>query len=93
MNYVHSVINSGESDRLHLVIDGGRNEWMDQLFFSLAPEESFQPIAKENDSPKTIKRIIEELKRSNEPVAKQLINELQQKLTELNENTIKNKLH
>lgn len=93
VNYVHSVINSGASDRLHLVIDGGRNEWSDELFFSLAHEESFQPIAKENDSPKTIQLIIDELKRSNEPAAEQLINDLQQKLTELNENTIKNKFH
>jgi hypothetical protein len=93
VNYVHSVINSGESDRVHLVIDGGRNEWSDQLFFSLAPKESFQPIPKENDSPETIKRIIEELKHRNEPAANQLINELKLKLIELNENTTKNKRH
>ena len=91
VNYVHSVTNTGNSDRVHLVIDGGRNEWSDRLFFSLAPEESFRTIPKENESPQTIKRIIEELERSNEPVAKQLINELRQKLTDLNENTAKNK--
>lgn len=93
VNYVHSVKNSGESDRVHLVIDGKRNEWSDHLFFSLVPEESFQPMPEENDSPETIKRIIEELKRSNEPFAKQLINELLQKLSELNENTTKYKRH
>lgn len=93
VNYVHSVKNSGESDRFHLVIDGKRNEWSDHLFFSLVPEESFQPMPEENDSPETIKRIIEELKRSNEPFAKQLINELLQKLSELNENTTKYKRH
>ncbi|MEP1489153.1 MAG: aspartyl/asparaginyl beta-hydroxylase domain-containing protein [Algibacter sp.] len=76
VNYVHSVKNTGESDRVHLVIDGKRNEWSDLLFFSLAPAESFQPILEENNSPETIKRIIEELKRSNEPISKQLINEL-----------------
>ncbi|MEP5339609.1 MAG: aspartyl/asparaginyl beta-hydroxylase domain-containing protein [Algibacter sp.] len=76
VNYVHSVKNTGESDRVHLVIDGKRNEWSDLLFFSLAPAESFQPILEENNSPETIKRIIEELKQSNEPIAKQLINEL-----------------
>ena len=93
VNYVHSVINSGESDRVHLVIDGERNEWSNQLFFSLATEESFQPIPEENDSPEKIKLIIEELKRSDEPVAELLINELLNKLTELNENTTKPKRH
>lgn len=87
VNYVHSVKNAGEEDRIHLVIDGARNEWSDELFFSLAPEESFQAIPKEEDSPETIKRIIEELKRSKEPAAEHLIIELQQKITELNENT------
>lgn len=82
VNYVHSVSNKGESDRVHLVIDGRRNEWSDNLFFSMAPEENFQPIPKENDSPETIKRIIEELNHSKEPAVKQLIDELQQKLTE-----------
>ncbi|MAN28730.1 MULTISPECIES: aspartyl/asparaginyl beta-hydroxylase domain-containing protein [Mesonia] len=85
VNYVHSVINSGESDRVHLVIDGERNEWSDQLFFSLAPKESFQAIPEESDSPEKIKQIIEQLKRSNEPIAEQLINELLLKLTELKE--------
>ena len=86
VNYVHSVKNSGEIDRVHLVIDGKRNEWSDQLFFSLAPKKSFQPIPKKNDSPETIKQTIEELRRSNEPIAKQLINELLLKLTKLNHN-------
>ncbi len=92
VNYVHSVKNKGESDRVHLVIDGKRNEWSDRLFFSLAPAESFQPIPKEDDSEETIKRTIEELKQLNEPIAKQMINELLSKLTELNENTTKAKL-
>jgi len=89
VNYLHSVKNLGEEDRVHLVIDGERNEWSDQLFFSLAPEESFHSIPKENDSPETIERIINELKQSNEPAAKKLISELLQKLTRLNENTKK----
>ena len=84
VNYVHSVANFGKSDRLHLVIDFERNEWSDKLFFSLAPEESFQSIPEETDSPETIKRIIEELKRHNEPATKQLINDLELKLVKLN---------
>jgi hypothetical protein len=84
VNYVHSVKNIGKEDRIHLVIDLIRNEWTDELFFSLAPKESFKAIPKENDSPETIRQIINELKRSEEPAAKQLINELQSKLDNLN---------
>lgn len=83
VNYVHSVKNTGKEDRIHLVIDLIRNEWTDELFFSLAPKESFKAIPKENDSHETIKQVIEELKRSEEPAAKQLINELQHKLDTL----------
>lgn len=93
VNYVHSVKNAGEQDRIHLVIDGARNEWSDELFFSLAPEDSFQAISQEPESPETIKRIVEELKRSKEPAAELLIHELQQKLADLNKNTIKPKRH
>ncbi|PKH51578.1 aspartyl/asparaginyl beta-hydroxylase domain-containing protein [Tenacibaculum sp. Bg11-29] len=84
VNYVHSVKNTGQEDRIHLVIDLIRNKWTDELFFSLAPKDSFKPIPKENDSPETIRQVIEELKRSKEPAAKQLINELQHKLDNLN---------
>lgn len=85
VNYIHSVINSGKTDRVHLVVDFERNEWSDELFFSLAPKESFQEIHEEKYSPETIKLIIEQLKQRKEPAAKELIHELQQKLTELNE--------
>ena len=93
VNYVHSVKNSGEVNRVHLVIDVKRNEWSDRLFFSLVPKDRFQPIPKEEDSPETIKRVIEELKLSNEPIAKELINNLLSKLTKLKENTIQDKPH
>lgn len=80
VNYIHSVKNLGKSDRVHLVIDGERNVWSDQLFFSMAPEESFQSTFEENHSLEDIQKIIDELKRSNEPIAKQLIIELQNKI-------------
>ncbi len=84
VNYVHSVKNSGTSDRLHIVIDFERNEWSDNLFFSLAPKESFQPEPEEAYSPETIKLIIEQLKLSTEPATKQLIEDFKLKLIELN---------
>jgi hypothetical protein len=39
VNHLHSVANNGISDRIHLIIDGLRNSWTDELFFSLAPKE------------------------------------------------------
>jgi quercetin dioxygenase-like cupin family protein len=47
VNFEHSVANKGEAPRVHLVIDGERNDWSDSLFFSLAPEEEFVPKKKE----------------------------------------------
>ncbi len=85
VNYVHSVINSGRSDRVHLVIDGVRNEWSDDLFFSAAPEESFQPFL-EQDAAEKIERTIEELKRNNSLSSQKWISQLEQKLAELNGN-------
>ena len=41
-NFTHSVSNLGTEDRVHLVIDLERNLWSDELFFSLAPKESFE---------------------------------------------------
>ncbi|WP_167618566.1 aspartyl/asparaginyl beta-hydroxylase domain-containing protein [Maribellus sediminis] len=79
VNFIHSVSNRGETDRVHLVIDGLRNEWTDKLFYAQAPPDSFQKMPDNQESPETIKRIIEELERSNEPAAKQLIAELTQK--------------
>lgn len=76
VNFVHSVRNEGDEDRVHLIIDGQRNAWSDKLFFSLAPEESFRPMAREPDSPETIRRTIEELERQNKDEYKPLIEEL-----------------
>jgi len=79
VNYTHSVSNNGEVNRIHLVIDGKRNDWSDQLFFSLATKESFSN-PKNAYSPETLKRIIEELKLNDSPCSKGLINELEKEL-------------
>ena len=73
VNYTHSVVNNGTTNRVHLVIDGERNAWSDDLFFSLAPKESFFPNKKETYDSETLKRIIEELKHSDLHAAKELI--------------------
>lgn len=80
VNYIHSVKNAGDEDRIHLVIDCSRNKWSDQLFFSLAPKSSFKPIPEEKLSQETLTRMIEELKAQDSPAALQLINDLSKKL-------------
>lgn len=80
VNYVHSVSNHGNTNRVHLVIDGKRNSWSDDLFFSLAPEESFVPVPQAEFSPETMRRMIQELQLNNQPATKQLILDLKEKL-------------
>nr|WP_121270712.1 carbamoyltransferase C-terminal domain-containing protein [Pedobacter schmidteae] len=67
-NEEHSVTNEGTTDRIHLVIDGKRNEWTDQIFYRLAPEASF--IREEKKMPLNEQLLMmEELKRMNTPAA------------------------
>lgn len=80
VNFVHSVANRGTIDRVHLVIDGVRNAWTDELFFSLAPESSFETDREEKLSDETIIRMLEEL-RSNPLMANHpIVEELERKL-------------
>lgn len=80
VNYLHSVANRGKIDRIHLVLDGERNDWSDKIFFSLAPKESFG-LREETSKEDTLK-IIEELKRANLPAAAELIKKLEEGLNE-----------
>jgi hypothetical protein len=80
VNYIHSVANRGKTDRVHLVIDGERNQWSDELFFSLAPKESFEPETEENYSPEMIKELIKNLEFRNEPAAEELIKKYRKQL-------------
>lgn len=71
-NFIHSVANKGTEDRIHLVIDGERNEWTDLLFFKNHDESQFQkPIPKLKDSEKEL--IIAQLRLLNTETANQLI--------------------
>lgn len=80
VNFVHSVANRGTEDRVHLVIDGERNAWTDELFFSQAPESSFEADREENLSPDTIKRMLEELRNNPQMAGHPIIEELEGKL-------------
>lgn len=83
VNYVHSVSNNGAVDRTHLVIDGERNDWSDELFFSLAPKSSFFPEKKEVHSLETMKQIVAALKLMDTEGAKETITQMQQQINEL----------
>ncbi|RBW60812.1 aspartyl/asparaginyl beta-hydroxylase domain-containing protein [Tenacibaculum sp. E3R01] len=82
VNYIHSVSNLGDTDRIHLVIDLERNQWSDNLFFSLAEKERFFIL--ENSSQvhdkATIQQMINELKLQNTPASKELIIQLENQL-------------
>lgn len=80
VNFVHSVANRGTEDRVHLVIDGARNAWTDKLFFSLAPESSFEVEQEEELSQETIQRMLEELKNNPQMADHPIIRELEGKL-------------
>ncbi|MNK09042.1 L-proline cis-4-hydroxylase [compost metagenome] len=81
VNLLHSVANRGTADRVHLVIDGVRNAWTDGLFFSLAPESSFEAEREEILDEETIIRMLEELKNNPEMAGHPLIEELKARLT------------
>lgn len=61
VNYTHSVANNGATDRIHLVLDGQRNDWSDKVFFSLVSKESLLTLEPLNFDRETIERTIEEL--------------------------------
>jgi len=78
-NEVHSVTNQGTTDRIHLVIDGKRNEWTDQIFYALASESSFQRVEKQMPlNQQTL--MMEELKRMGTPAALAILENLQKNI-------------
>ena len=74
-NEVHSVANRGTENRIHLVIDGIRNDWSDELFFSQATKEQFERPAKELSVDEK-QRVIAELELLGTPAAKLLIEQM-----------------
>lgn len=77
-NFTHSVKNGGDNDRIHLVIDGIRNEWTDNIFLKEATIGQFtMPAPVINEDQK--KLIIAELERMNLPIAKELIKNLEKR--------------
>ncbi|AYN03925.1 aspartyl/asparaginyl beta-hydroxylase domain-containing protein [Flavobacterium sp. 140616W15] len=76
-NFIHSVANRGTQDRIHLVIDGVRNEWTDAMFYKEAPQDQFvKPVPVMSDEKKQL--IINELRLMNTPMADEMIKNLEQ---------------
>lgn len=71
----HSIVNNGQSVRVHLVIDALRNSWTDELFtihsYDMAAEQKEKQMDRES-----MLRVIEDLERLNTPTSKQLIQDL-----------------
>lgn len=77
-NFIHSVANRGTEDRIHLVVDGIRNEWTDAMFYKEAPEDQFaRPIPVLPEDQKQL--MIAELRRMNTPMADEMIKNLENK--------------
>lgn len=74
-NEEHSVANRGSVDRIHLVIDGKRNDWTDALFFAQAPVEAYTRPPKAMSQLEK-EQILAELERLGTPVALELIRQL-----------------
>jgi len=71
----HTIINRGQSVRVHLVIDCLRNSWTDALFldhgYDIQAEQQTQKMDEE-----TALKVIAELERLNTPASAQLIENL-----------------
>ena len=84
VNYIHSVANKGNRDRIHLVIDGKRNSWSDDLFFSLAPKESFFPKQEpKSHSLEVMEKMLVGLRSMNTEGAERMVKDLELKIKTL----------
>lgn len=79
-NLVHSVINQGTADRIHLVIDCQVNSWLKQLMSSAT-------IVSHHTSDTNLPNIIRELRMQNTDTSNTLANQLEQQLLTVNINT------
>jgi quercetin dioxygenase-like cupin family protein len=74
MNFsaTHSIANFGAAPRIHLVMDGIRNDWTDRLFTSHGYQLPGNNAAEAYDAA-TRSRMIEELEKMNTDAARELI--------------------
>jgi hypothetical protein len=74
-NEKHSVINSGNTDRIHLVIDGQVNAWTDQLFAAFQEEKKAPQMPTED-----MEKMFAELQRINTPTSLKMAEEIKVQL-------------
>ena len=77
-NLEHSVVNKGESDRVHLVVDCLRNKWSDEMMREAGYDFEAEKAAKRTIDPAAVPEMIALLKAMNTPAAQTLIDQLQQ---------------
>lgn len=68
----HSIVNEGTSTRVHLIIDGIRNDWTDRLFEKHGYKIADEPKANEFDE-ETRNKIIAELELQDTDTARSII--------------------
>lgn len=73
VNLPHSVANKGTTNRVHLVLDGIRNDWSDALFGSVGFDFDQEKEVVAQHSESTLLRMIEELEFHDSPELKPLI--------------------
>jgi len=81
-NLPHSVRNNGSTDRIHLVIDGLRNDWSDGLFGRAGYDAEAERRAR-NPSTATKQQMITELERMDSDTARQLISTLRREIDQI----------
>ncbi len=81
-NLPHSVRNNGSTDRIHLVIDGLRNDWSDELFGRVGYDFG-EESRDRSPSAATKWQMITELERMDSDTARQLILQLRREIGQL----------
>jgi hypothetical protein len=76
----HSVNNAGTTDRVHLVLDGLRNGWSDELFRRAGYDFDEEARARQMD-PATARQVIEALRARGSETDRRLADDLERKLT------------
>lgn len=88
VNLPHSVSNEGETDRIHLVVDCGVNEWVRGLF----DKALVINVLEDKADPEELRAVIAELRIQNTAASIELANRLEGNITQLPINWIPGKL-
>jgi len=75
-NLTHRVANHGDTDRIHLVVDCGVNDWLRERF---AGAEVFHSLIRRD--PREARQMIESLRAMNTPAALAIIAQLEEELS------------